>query len=100
MRKFLIALAMTTALCAPAMAQQWNPQNYATAIAVMVGYDTKCGGLPPRSHAFMMEMSALVDPKEAAPAVLNVMAAMDSDGLSNWCARIKPLVAQTETTLR
>jgi hypothetical protein len=43
--KTLIAIAIALSVFAePAKAQDWTPENFAFTVALMVGYDTNCGG--------------------------------------------------------
>jgi hypothetical protein len=101
MKKLLATTALVVALAAPANAQMnWDPQQYATVVAGLVGYDTKCGGLPYKTKQLANTMSGLISPNEAGPAVMNVMATMDKVGIANWCSTFKPIVAQLEASIQ
>jgi hypothetical protein len=47
-----------------------------------------------------VQMVELMDPKELAPAALNVMAEMSRRGLTTWCSDIRSVLVEMEASIR
>jgi hypothetical protein len=90
--------ALLAALIAPAKAQDFNTSNVAYAVASMMGYQMKCGPLPPRTAAMvdMLVDTGGIDKAQFTAEALNVRQTMTRVGMANWCAGTKSIIDRME----
>jgi hypothetical protein len=92
----LFAIALACALIAPAQAEQITAQDVTSFAAALVGYDTRCAKLPPRTYEMMILMTSGLNPTEAVAAAINQEAVMERWGVAKWCASMKDIIDMTE----
>jgi hypothetical protein len=95
MRKLLV-LAFAVALVVPAQAKDITAEDVTSFAAALVGYEAKCGGLPPRSHELMVIMTTGLNPTDAVAAAINQSAVIERWGVTKWCAGMKDIIDMTE----